>query len=395
MKTVNDFNFKDKKTLIRVDFNVPLNEELEVTDDSRIRAVKATIIKVLEDGGSCVIMSHLGRPSGNEEKFSLRNIIDSIEDVIGVEVKFVSDCIGEEVIEAVSELQSGELILLENLRFYKEEKFGDRGFAEQLSKFGDVYINDAFGTAHRAHASTSIIADFFPDNKCFGLLFASEIENLNKVLSNGEKPVTAIIGGAKVSSKIMVLETILDKINHLIIGGGMAFTFIKAQGGIIGNSLIEEDKQEVALSILKRAKEKNVTVHLPVDAIVADNFSNDANIQIEDIDSISEGWMGLDIGPNTNTIFSDIVSQSKTILWNGPVGVFEMPKFASGTINLGNSIAEATKKGAFSLVGGGDSVAAVKKFDLANKMSYVSTGGGAMLEMLEGKRLPGIEAITK
>ena len=395
MKTVNDVNFENKKALIRVDFNVPLNEALEVTDDSRIRAAKPTIIKVLEDGGSCVLMSHLGRPSGKEDKFSLSHIINTIEDVIGVEVKFVSDCVGEEVSQAVSELKTGEIIVLENLRFHKEEKAGDNSFAEQLSKLGDIYVNDAFGTAHRAHASTSVIADFFPENKCFGKLMASEIESINKVLTNNEKPVTAIIGGAKVSSKITVIENILDKIDHLIIGGGMAFTFIKSQGGNIGSSLVEEDKQDLALTILKKAAEKNVVVHLPVDAIVADKFSADANTKIEDVHTISDGWMGLDVGPKTNELFSEIVLASKTILWNGPVGVFEMPLFETGTIFLGNAIAEATKKGTFSLVGGGDSVAAVKKFQLTNKMSYVSTGGGAMLEMLEGKTVPGVEAILR
>jgi len=393
MKTVNDFNFENKKALIRVDFNVPLNEEMEVTDDSRIRAAKPTIIKVLEDGGSCILMSHLGRPSGKEEKFSLSHIVATIENVIGVEVKFVSDSIGEEVSHAVSELQTGEIIVLENLRYHKEEKAGDKEFAEQLSKLGDIYVNDAFGTAHRAHASTAVIAAFFPENKCFGLLMASELESINKVLSNNEKPVTAIIGGAKVSSKITVIENILDKIDHLIIGGGMAFTFIKAQGGNIGSSLVEDDKQDVARTILKKADEKNVAVHLPVDAIVADEFSGDANTKTEDVYSISEGWMGLDVGPKTNELFSEVVLNSKTILWNGPVGVFEMAAFETGTIFLGNVIAEATKNGAFSLVGGGDSVAAVKKFQLSKKMSYVSTGGGAMLEMLEGRTLPGVEAI--
>jgi len=393
MKTVSNFNFENKKALIRVDFNVPLDKELKVTDTTRIKAAKDTIIKVLEDGGSCVLMSHLGRPKGKEDKFSLKHIVDEIENVIGVEVKFVSDCIGEEAIETVKNLQPGHIVLLENLRFYKEEKEGDKNFAEQLSKLGDIYINDAFGTAHRAHASTAVIAQFFPETKCFGLLLASEIENIAKVLSHSKKPVTAIIGGAKVSSKITIIENILDKIDHLIIGGGMAFTFVKAQGGSIGNSLVEEDKQELALSILKTAKEKNVAIHLPVDAIVAEGFSEEANTTIEDIDAISEGWMGLDVGPKTNTLFSEVISQSKTILWNGPVGVFEMEKFAKGTIFLGNAIAEATENGAFSLVGGGDSVAAVKKFSLSKKVSYVSTGGGAMLEMLEGKTLPGIEAI--
>ena len=395
MKTVNDFNFENKKALIRVDFNVPLDDEFKVTDNTRIAAAKSTIIKVLEDGGSCVLMSHLGRPKDREEQFSLSHIVGVVEDVIGVEVKFVSDCIGEEATNAVAELQPGNLLLLENLRYYKEEKSGDKNFAEQLSKLGDIYVNDAFGTAHRAHASTSIIADFFPENKCFGLLLASEIENIGKVLTHSEKPVTAIIGGAKVSSKITIIENILDKIDHLIIGGGMAFTFIKAQGGNIGNSLVEEDQQELALTILKKANQKNVEVHLPIDVISADDFSNEANIKTEDIYSISSGWMGLDVGPKTNTLFSEVILKSKTILWNGPVGVFEMENFATGTIFLGNAIAEATKKGTFSLVGGGDSVAAVKKFELSKKVSYVSTGGGAMLEMLEGKTLPGIEAILK
>jgi len=395
MKTVNDFNFKNKKALIRVDFNVPLDEKLKVTDNTRILAAKKTIIKVLEDGGSCVLMSHLGRPKNNENQYSLKHIISAVENTIGVEVKFVADCIGEEAIESVAKLQPGEILLLENLRYHKEEKLGDKRFAEQLSKLGDIYINDAFGTAHRAHASTSVIAQFFPENKCFGMLLASEIENLNKVLSNSEKPVTAIIGGAKVSSKITIIENILDKVDHLIIGGGMAFTFIKAQGGNIGNSLVEEDQQDLALTILKKANDKNVEVHLPLDVITAADFSNDAETKIEDIYHISEGWMGLDVGPKTNKQFSEVILNSKTILWNGPVGVFELSTFAKGTIYLGNAIAEATKNGSFSLVGGGDSVAAVKKFELSKKVSYVSTGGGAMLEMLEGKVLPGIDAILK
>ena len=395
MKTVNDFNFENKKALIRVDFNVPLDDEFKVTDNTRITAAKATIIKVLEDGGSCVLMSHLGRPKDREDQFSLNHIVDAVQDAVGVEVKFVSDCIGEEAIEVVAGLQPGNLVLLENLRYYKEEKAGDKNFAEHLSKLGDIYVNDAFGTAHRAHASTSVIADFFSENKCFGLLLASEIENIGKVLTHSEKPVTAIIGGAKVSSKITIIENILDKIDHLIIGGGMAFTFIKAQGGSIGNSLVEEDQQDLALTILKKAKQKNVEVHLPVDVISADDFSNEANTKTEDIYSISDGWIGLDVGPKTNILFSEVILKSKTILWNGPVGVFEMENFAIGTIFLGNAIAEATKNGSFSLVGGGDSVAAVKKFGLSKKVSYVSTGGGAMLEMLEGKTLPGIEAMLK
>ena len=395
MKTINDFNFKNKKALIRVDFNVPLNEALEVTDSTRILAAKNTIIKVLEDGGSCVLMSHLGRPNGIEEIFSLKHIVNKVSEIIGVQVRFCEDCIGENAEKAVSELGNGELLLLENLRFHKEEKAGDEQFAKELSNLGDIYINDAFGTAHRAHASTTVIAKYFPGNKCFGMLLASEIANINKVLTHSEKPVTAIIGGAKVSSKITIIESILDKIDHIIIGGGMAFTFIKAQGGSIGSSLVEDDKQEMALSILKIAKEKNVKVHLPVDAIIADQFSNDATIKTEAINTIPEGWMGLDVGPKTNDIFSDVILNSKTVLWNGPVGVFELKKFATGTISLGNAISEATENGTFSLVGGGDSVAAVKQFNLSDKVSYVSTGGGAMLEMLEGKTLPGIQAILE
>ncbi|MDN3641582.1 phosphoglycerate kinase [Lutimonas halocynthiae] len=393
MKTVNDFNFENKKALIRVDFNVPLDEALQVTDATRIEAAKPTILKVLEDGGSAVLMSHLGRPKGVEQKFSLKNIVDKVSDIIGVQVKYVNDCIGPDVEAAVANLQNGEVLILENLRFYSEEKAGDKAFAEKLSKNGDIYINDAFGTAHRAHASTAIIAEFFPENKCFGLLLAKEIESLEKVLGSSEKPVTAILGGSKVSSKITVIENILDKIDHLIIGGGMGFTFIKAQGGDIGNSICEDDKMELALSILKQAEEKGVKVHLPVDVIAADAFSNDANTQVVDIYHIPDGWEGLDAGPKTNVGFSYVIAQSKTILWNGPIGVFEMKAFSKGTIELGNAVADATADGAFSLVGGGDSVAAVKQFGFANKVSYVSTGGGAMLEMLEGKTLPGIQAI--
>ena len=393
MKTVNDFNFENKKALIRVDFNVPLNDNLEVADSTRILAAKSTIIKVLEDGGSCVLMSHLGRPNGVEEKFSLKNIVSKVSEIIGVQVQFSENCIGEKAEQAIAELENGEVLLLENLRFHKEEKAGDDEFAKELSKLGDIFVNDAFGTAHRAHASTAIIAKYFPKNKCYGLLLASEIENIYKVLTDNKKPVTAIIGGAKVSSKITIIESILDKIDHLIIGGGMAFTFIKAQGGSIGSSLVEDDKQEMALSILKLGKEKNVKIHLPVDAIIADQFSNDAFTKTEAINAIPEGWMGLDVGSKTNTIFREVILNSKTILWNGPVGVFEMENFATGTISLGNAIAEATENGTFSLVGGGDSVAAVKQFNLTEKVSYVSTGGGAMLEMLEGKTLPGIQAI--
>ncbi|MDX1461451.1 MAG: phosphoglycerate kinase [Marinirhabdus sp.] len=395
MKTVKDVDFNRKKALIRVDFNVPLNDKLEVTDTTRIEAAKPTIIHILEKGGSCILMSHLGRPKNREDEFSLRHIVSAATEIFGVSVKFVEDCIGPAAEEAASELQPGEILLLENVRYYEEETKGDRAFAEKLSKLGDYYVNDAFGTAHRAHASTTVVADFFEDKKCFGLLLASEIENVKRVLQDGKSPVTAIIGGAKVSSKITVIENILDAIDHLIIGGGMAFTFIKAQGGNIGGSLVEEDKQELALEILERAKEKNVRVHLPVDVVAADSFSEYANTTIEPADHIPEGWLGLDSGPKTNEQFAHVISASKTILWNGPVGVFEMEKFSQGTISLGKAIATATANGTFSLVGGGDSVAAVKQFGFTDQVSYVSTGGGAMLEMLEGKTLPGIEAIER
>ncbi|OSY87126.1 phosphoglycerate kinase [Tenacibaculum holothuriorum] len=395
MKTLNNFNFDNKKALIRVDFNVPLNDEFQVTDNTRIQAAKPTIIKVLEDGGSCVLMSHLGRPKGVEDKFSLRHIVDKVTEVIGVKIKFVEDCIGDKVAEAVANLENGEVLLLENLRFHSEEKAGDEAFAKQLSQWGDIYVNDAFGTAHRAHASTAVIAQFFEGNKCFGSLLAKEIESINKVLNDSQKPVTAILGGAKVSSKIGIVENIIEKVDHIIIGGGMTFTFVKALGGKIGNSLVEDDKLQLALDILKLAEEKNTKIHLPVDAVIADVFSNDANTQIVDTKEIPDGWMGLDVGPKTSENFAQVIAESKTILWNGPLGVFEMENFSKGTIELGNAIAKATENGAFSLVGGGDSVAAVKQFGFADKVSYVSTGGGAMLESLEGKTLPGIEAILK
>ena len=396
MKTIKDFNFKNKKALVRVDFNVPLNDKFEVTDATRIQAAKSTIIDILEQGGSCILMSHLGRPKGQvNEAFSLQHIVDEVQEFIGVNVKFVTDCVGDKVEAAVASLKSGEILLLENLRFYAEEEAGDKAFAEKLAKLGDIYVNDAFGTAHRAHASTTIVAQFFPENKCFGNLLAREIESIDKVLNNSEKPVLAVLGGAKVSSKITVIENILDKVDHLIIGGGMTFTFIKAQGGKVGDSICEDDKMELALEILKQAKAKNVEVHLPVDVIAADDFSNDANTKTLKVTEIPDGWQGLDAGPKSRAIFDTVVNTCKTILWNGPLGVFEMETFSKGTIALGDSIANATKNGAFSLVGGGDSVAAVKQFGFEHKVSYVSTGGGAMLEMLEGKTLPGIEAILK
>ncbi len=393
MKTINDFNFENKKALIRVDFNVPLNEKFEVTDNTRIQAAKPTIIKVLEDGGSAVLMSHLGRPKGVQDEFSLRHIVDEAANVLGVQVKFVYNCVGQEAEDAVAAMEAGEVLLLENLRFHEEETKGDVGFAEQLSKLGDIYVNDAFGTAHRAHASTTVVAQFFTDSKCFGSLLAKEIQSIDKVLRSGQKPVTAVLGGSKVSSKITIIENILDAIDHLIIGGGMTYTFIKAQGGQIGDSICEDDKQELALEILRKAAEKGVQIHLPVDVVGADAFDNNANTRVVDVKAIPDGWQGLDAGPETLKNFHEVILQSKTILWNGPLGVFEMENFAKGTIALGHSIAEATENGAFSLVGGGDSVAAVKQFGFADKVSYVSTGGGAMLESLEGKTLPGIAAV--
>ena len=393
MKTLNDFNFKNKKALIRVDFNVPLDEEFNITDDSRIVAAKPTITKILEDGGSCILMSHLGRPKGVQDEFSLQHILSKVEETFGVKTIFVSDCVGKDAQAAADNLEPGQILLLENLRFHKEEESGDKDFAEKLSKLGDVYVNDAFGTAHRAHASTAVIAQFFSDRKYFGYLLEQEIDSIKKVMEDGEKPVLAILGGAKVSSKITIIENILDKVDHLIIGGGMTYTFIKAQGGSIGDSICEDDKMELALEILKKAKAKNVKVHLPVDVVAADDFSNDANTKIVNVTDIPDGWQGLDAGPQSIQNFNDVVQQCKTILWNGPLGVFEMENFSKGTIALGNSIAEATKNGAFSLVGGGDSVAAVKEFGFEHKVSYVSTGGGAMLESLEGKILPGIAAI--
>jgi phosphoglycerate kinase len=393
MRTIDTINFSGKKALIRVDFNVPLDENFNVTDANRIEAAKSTIDKILNDGGSVILMSHLGRPKAKEEKYSLKHIVSKVSEVLGRPVIFATDCIGSEAEEKARNLKSGEVLLLENLRYYKEEEAGDVEFSKKLAQLGDVYVNDAFGTAHRAHASTTIIAQFFPNDKYFGHLLAKEIESLDRVLKNSEKPVTAILGGSKVSSKITVIENILDKIDHLIIGGGMTFTFVKALGGQIGNSICEDDKLDLALEILAKAKEKNVSVHLPVDMVIADAFSNDANTKTANVNEIPDGWQGLDVGEKTLENFKQVILGSKTILWNGPVGVFEMEKFASGTIKLGNFIAQATQNGAFSLVGGGDSVAAVKQFGLEPKMSYVSTGGGAMLEMLEGRILPGIQAI--
>lgn len=395
MKTINDFNFKDKKALVRVDFNVPQDDQLKVTDNTRIVAVKPTVEKILNDGGSVILITHLGRPKGEvKDEFSLKHILGEVSAVLGQEVKFVDECIGEKAEQAAAELNPGEILLLENVRFHNEEEKGDAGFAEKLSKLGDAYVNDAFGTAHRAHASTAVIAQYFPSTKYFGLLMANELQAIDKVLKSGERPVTAILGGSKVSTKITIIENILPAVDNLIIGGGMAFTFIKALGGKIGNSLVEEDKLPLALEILGKAKEHKVKVYLPSDAIIAESFSNDVERKEADIYAIPEGWMGLDAGHKSRDQFNDVLLNSRTILWNGPIGVFEMSNFAGGTVALGESIAEATRLGAFSLVGGGDSVAFVKQFGYADQVSYVSTGGGAMLESLEGLELPGVAAIN-
>ena len=393
MKSIDKCSFRGKKTIIRVDFNVPLDDHKKVTDNSRIEAAKATILKVINDGGSCILMSHLGRPKGVDQEFSLKHILNEIELVLGLKVKFVSQAIGEKANKAVRKIKAKEVLLLENLRFHPEEIQGDEGFAKTLASYADCYINDAFGTAHRAHASTCLIAKHFPENKFAGRLLLKEVESIKRVLQSGEKPVLGILGGAKVSSKITIIDNIIEKVDQLIIGGGMAFTFVKALGGKIGNSICEDDKLELALSILEKAKEKKVTIHLPLDVVCGDEFSNEANTQVSEINNIPDGWEGMDAGPKTIKAFNRVISRSKTILWNGPVGVFEFDKFSKGTIALGESISKSTKNGSFSLVGGGDSVAAVKKFNFENKVSYVSTGGGAMLESLEGKTLPGIKAL--
>jgi phosphoglycerate kinase len=396
MKTVDQINFLGKKALVRVDFNVPLDKDYNITDDNRMTAALPTINKILKDGGEVILMSHLGRPKGGpEEKYSLKHLIPHLSDLLGQQVEFANDCIGPEAVEKAKDLEKGEVLLLENLRFYKEEEKGDKAFAEKLAALGDVYVNDAFGTAHRAHASTAVIAQFFPDAKCFGYLMASELANAEKVLNNAEKPFTAIMGGAKVSDKIELIERLLDKVDNLIIGGGMAYTFAKAQGGKIGKSLVEEDKLDLANSLIAKAKAKGVNLLLPTDSIVADNFSNDANTAIANNDSIKDGWMGLDIGPDSIKIFSKVIEASKTILWNGPMGVFEMEKFEQGTKAIAEAVVKATENGAFSLIGGGDSAAAVAKFNFTNDVSYVSTGGGALLEYMEGKELPGVKAINE
>jgi phosphoglycerate kinase len=394
MLSIDTFSFSGHKALLRVDFNVPLNEQFEVTDSTRILAAVPTIRKVVEGGGSVILMSHLGRPkNGFEDKFSLRHIVTTVEKLTGLKVKFATDCIGQVAEDAAKGLQAGEVLLLENLRFYKEEEKGDVAFAEKLAKLGDVYINDAFGTAHRAHASTAVIAQFFPVNKMFGYVMQGEIDAIDKVMLSPHRPLTAIMGGAKVSSKISIIENVLSKVNHLIIGGGMTFTFIKAQGGKTGSSLVEDEQLQLALDLMEKAKSLGVEIHLPVDAVIADRFANDAQTKTCAVGEIPDGWMGLDIGPETIKQFAKVIASSGTILWNGPMGVFEMESFEKGTRQVADAIVEATSSGAYSLVGGGDSVAAVNQFGISEKVSYVSTGGGALLEYMEGVELPGVAAI--
>jgi len=395
VKNVDNLNFAGKKALIRVDFNVPLNEDFSVSDDTRIQAAVPSIQKILKDGGSAILMSHLGRPKGGpEEKYSLKHIISAVEAALGTKVQFASDCIGAEAESKAAGLKAGEVLLLENLRFYKEEEKGDKTFAEKLSKLGDVYVNDAFGTAHRAHASTAVIAEFFKD-KVAGYLMESELTNADKVLGNPERPYTAIMGGAKIADKILIIERLLDVVDNLIIGGGMSYTFAKAQGGSIGNSLLEADKMDFVLELMEKAKAKGVNLILPVDTVIADDFSNSANQDMATSGKIPDGWMGLDIGPKTRELFGKTILESKTILWNGPMGVFEMESFDKGTKAIAEYVAEATRNGAFSLIGGGDSAAAVNKFGYTDQVSYVSTGGGALLEHMEGKVLPGVAALAE
>lgn len=394
MKTVDSYNFAGKKALVRVDFNVPLDDQYRITDDTRIKATIPTIQKILNDGGSAILMSHLGRPKGGpEEKYSLKHLVPTLSETFGREVKFADDCIGQSAVDQAAALQPGEILLLENLRFYKEEEKGDKAFAEKLSKLGDVWVNDAFGTAHRAHASTAVVGQFFQDRIC-GYVMQAEIDNADKILNNAERPFTAIMGGAKISDKILIIEQLLDKVDNLIIGGGMTYTFTKAQGGSIGKSLLEADKQDLALDLLKKAEEKGVKIYMPVDNVIADDFKNDANRQVVKTGTIPDEWEGLDIGPETIKIFSDVILQSKTILWNGPMGVFEFPNFAIGTNAIAEAVVKATEEnGAFSLIGGGDSASAVNQAGYGDRVSYVSTGGGALLEYMEGKTLPGVAAL--
>ena len=395
MKTIDQINFSGKRALIRVDFNVPLDKSFQVTDDNRIRATIPTLKKILADGGSCILMSHLGRPKeGPEEKYSLKHTLSKTQELLGVPVIFGGDCIGDEAYQLTASLKPGQVVILENLRFYKQEEKGDESFAEKLARHGDIYVNDAFGTAHRAHASTTIVAKFFTE-KCAGYVLAAEVENAEKVLKNAARPFTAIMGGAKISDKILIIEQLLNKVDHLIIGGGMAYTFFKAMGGSVGNSLVEADKLDLALQLIQKAKDKGVQLHLPADSIVADKFDAAAHTAVSNNQSIADGWMGLDIGPEATRQFSDVIGQSKTILWNGPMGVFEMKPFSNGTRQVAEAVAAATSKGAFSLIGGGDSAAAVAIFGFQDQVSYVSTGGGALLEYFEGKELPGVKALQE
>ena len=396
MKSIDNYNFQGKKVLVRVDFNVPLNEHYEITDSTRIDAAIPTIKKILQGGGAAILMSHLGRPKeGPEEKFSLKHLTGYLAKELGVTVKFADDCIGSSATELSAGLKPGEVLLLENLRFYKEETKGDEGFAKKLASLGNVYMNDAFGTAHRAHASTAIIAQFFPEDKMFGYIMENEVKSIDKVLNEAGRPFTAILGGAKVSGKIEIINNLLSKVDNLIVGGGMMFTFIHARGGHVGKSLIEDELLEVALHTFEGAEELKVNLALPTDTVIADAFDNDANKAVSEVDEIPDDWMGLDIGPESIKTFTDIIENSRTILWNGPMGVFEMENFAAGTKAIAEAVAKATEKGAFSLIGGGDSVAAINKYGLKDKVSYVSTGGGAMLEYIEGKELPGVKAIKE
>ena len=393
MKTIDDLNFNERKALIRVDFNVPLNDEYQITDDNRLQAAIPTIRKILDDNGSAILMSHLGRPKGGfEEKFSLKHLVNYLTNALNTQVLFAKDCVGAATEAEASGLQPGQVLLLENLRFHKEETKGDEAFAQQLSKLGDVYVNDAFGTAHRAHASTAIVGQFFEEKVC-GYVMKSEIENADKVLQNADRPYVAIMGGAKISDKILIIERLLERVNHLVIGGAMAYTFFKAMGGQVGKSLVEEDKLELARNLIQKAKEKGVELHLPKDSVVADDFNKDANTQVADNHQIPKGWMGLDIGPEAQQVFAEIIGQAKTVLWNGPMGVFEMEKFAGGTKVIADAVVKATNSGAFSLIGGGDSAAAVNQLGLGDQVSFVSTGGGALLEYMEGKELPGVAAL--
>jgi len=393
MKTVDNLNFANKKALIRVDFNVPLNSDFKITDQTRIRAAVPTIKKILDDGGSAILMSHLGRPkTGPEEKFSLKHLVGTLNNVFQTSVKFSSDCVGKEAENLASELQNGEILLLENLRFHNEEKAGDEGFSQQLAKLGDIYVNDAFGTAHRAHASTTIVAKYF-DEKVFGYIMKSELDNAKKLLENADQPFTAIMGGAKISDKILMIEKLLEKVDNLIIGGGMSYTFFKALGGDIGSSLLEQDKLHLAKSLIDKAKNLGVNLLLPADSVIADSFDNEANTEIADNYHIKDGWLGLDLGPKAIERFSEVIENSKTILWNGPMGVFEMSNFSKGTSKIAEAVVRATENGGFSLIGGGDSAAAINSLGYGDRVSYVSTGGGALLEFMEGKVLPGVAAL--